>query len=45
MKPIIKYRIVAVAVLCLITTNQSKKCEASSKTVLFNKIKAKTSES
>ena len=44
MKQIVKYVVIAIAALGLITTNQPKKCEAASKAALVNKIKAKTSE-
>lgn len=44
MKQIFKYVVFTIAVLCLITIGQPKRCGASDKVVLVNKIKAKTSE-
>lgn len=44
MEKLVKSVVITIAALCLVTISQPKDCEASSKMVLINKIKAKTSE-
>lgn len=44
MEKLVKSVVITIAALCLVTISQPKDCEASSKTLLTNKIKAKTSE-